>query len=253
MRVKLLIHLIRNEFKSYGLFYSVLLCALTQNAQSQDRNSILAFNFGLSVPVGMFASTLDSDDSPGYAMTGLTSDLTYSAAFEKKPLLGYSISLIAQSNLFNQDQYQKDLLSSVSNVDVDVNVFAGSWNCFGFLSGPVLNLKVSDKLTINPIIPGGYFFVSSPRLSIIVSNAFDYQSLVQESNTTLAPALSIGLGFSSKLTDRLVIFGKCEFQNCSPSFENVRLENLSTGYSDKYDFIQPMSVFNLKTGLGFLF
>jgi hypothetical protein len=199
----------------------------------------------------MFASTMDSDDSPGYAMTGLTSDLTYSAAFEKKPLFGYSISLIAQSHLFNQDQYQKDLLSSVSNVDVDV--FAGSWNCFGFLSGPVLNLKVSDKLTINPIIQGGYFFVSSPRLSIIVSNAFDYQSLVQESNTTLAPALSIGLGFSSKLTDRLVIFGKCEFQNCSPSFENVRLENLSTGYSDNYDFIQPMSVFNFKTGLGFLF
>lgn len=251
MRVKLLIHLFRNEFKSYGLLCSVLLCLHTQNIQSQSRNSFLVFNFGLSAPVGMFASTLDSDDSPGYAMTGLTSDLTYSAAFEKKPKFGYSISLIAQSHLFNQDQYQRDLLSSVSNVDVDV--FAGSWNCFGFLSGPVLNLKVSDKLTINPIIQGGYFFVSSPRLSIIVSNAFDYQSLVQESNTTLAPALSIGLGFSSELTDRLVIFGKCEFQNCSPSFENVRLENLSTGYSDKYDFIQPMSVFNLKTGLGFLF
>lgn len=251
MRVKLLIHLIRNEFKSYGLFCSVLLCVHTQNTQSQDRNSFLAFNFGLSAPVGMFASTLDSDDSPGYAMTGFSSDLTYSAAFEKKPLFGYSISLIAQSHLFNQDQYQNDWLSSVSNVNVDV--FAGSWNCFGFLSGPVLNLKVSDKLTINPIIQGGYFFVSSPRLSIIVSNAFDYQSLVQESNTTLAPALSIGLGLSSKLTNRLVIFGKCEFQNCSPSFEDVRVENLSTGYSDKYDFIQPMSVFNFKTGIGYLF
>ena len=237
--------------KNISIHLIVVMFVFTTKAQSQSRNSFLAFNFGLSAPVGMFASTLDSDDSPGYAMTGFTGDLTYSAAFEKKPLFGYSISLIAQSYALDDYQYERDL--SYSFPGASVTAFTGYWNCFGFLSGPNLNIKISDKSSIMTSIQGGYFFVSSPEFSVYLSDQSGYQTIVQESNTASAPALSIGLGLTSKLTERLMIFGKGEFQNCSPSFEDVKVEELKTGYFEKFDFTQPMSVFNFKTGIGYIF
>ena len=90
-------------------------------------------------------------------------------------------------------------------------------------------------------------------MSAIITDRFDYQSIVQESKTALAPALSVGLGVTGKVTDRILVFGKCEFQNCSPSFEDVKVEEMKSGYSEKFDFIQPMSVFSLKAGIGWAF
>jgi hypothetical protein len=239
------------NLKIYLSAFAIIFCANWNGLKSQSFTGGCSIHFGSSTPLGLFSSSSYNDKNAGYAEVGTAFELSCFSYFKKRPLFGYSIGFYNQSYDVNELALHSSFQRS--SPDIDFTLISGSWRSIGFLSGPTLNYRPSDRLRLNLGVQIGYFFASSPRLIFITENSFQYQTIEQESETVLTPAFGISTGLTYLITNRLLAHATVEFQNCYPSFEDVKRENTSTNYISTIRIDQPMSAINVKLGIGWAF
>ncbi len=237
-------------FKAYNLCVeSGIQPKLKQEIVVEDwSGKKLAFNTGINMPIGKFASTAVSDKS-GYARAGFHFEAIYSqrAAENKFGFIanlrfsnfGYNINAAAENHRFDRS-------SSWSGKGEDWNAFSLNLGCFR-------SFKLTNKLLAEWKIMGGAMRLSS-KYHVIHGIAINktYKYRIEYEN---APARSFtyttGLGLRAYLNERIYLTSNVDFFRANLRIEfSKKITNATVFVNQVSDvFIQPISSLLFSAGV----
>lgn len=215
------------------------------NAKAQSNRSVyLDYSYGISSPLGDFASRNFNNSDAGFAKGGLSSSFTIGYDFNDK---GFGLLFKSQShiNMFNADDYAKQL-----NRFTDDGFWYVSGNFYSmntFMLGVKKWIDLSPKSKVDAHVLLGYAMAKTPQIEVYESFLpYWGVELAAFSNTV---GFQLGLAYEYQINNRLSLIASMEYFGASAEFEDIT-SYTSSGkiYSDTRN--QKMNVINTRIGLG---
>lgn len=213
------------------------------NAQS-NRSVYLDYSYGISSPLGDFASRNFNNENAGFAKGGLSSSFTIGYDFTDK---GFGLLFKSQShiNIFNADDYAKQL-----NRITDDGFWYVSGNFYSmstFMLGVKKWVDLSPKSKLDARVLLGYAIAKTPQIEVYESFLpYWGVELAAYSNTI---GFQIGLAYEYQVNKRLSLIANMEYFGASAEFVDIiSYTSLGGIYSDTRN--QKMNVINTRIGIG---
>ena len=214
------------------------------NANAQSNRSVyLDYSYGISSPLGDFASRNLNNDEAGFAKGGLSSSFTIGYDFNDK---GFGILLKSQShvNLFNSNGYQRELNNSSTGI---WSVYGDNYVTSSYLLGAKKIINLTSKSTFDFRALLGLAFCKTPQIESFESTLPYWFVELPTYASTLG--YQIGLGYQYQANKRISIIASFEYFGASPEFGDIT-SYASSGSIFLNTRTQPMNVINTKIGVG---
>jgi hypothetical protein len=225
------------------LFLVIQIIAINQaNAQS-NRSVYLDYSYGLSSPLGDFASRNFNNEEAGFAKGGLSSSFTIGYDFIDKGF-GFLFKTQSHVNVFNAVGYQRELNKTTT----------GYWTAYGdnyvtssLMLGAKKNINLTPKSTLDFRALLGLAICKTPEIEAFESSLPYWFVELPTYASTLG--YQLGLGYQYQVNKRLSLIASFEYFGAAPEFGDIT-SYASSGsiFSDTRS--QKMNVVNTRIGIG---
>ena len=106
-----------------------------------------------------------------------------------------------QTNPFNNEKYLQNSSVGASSASVEAN----SYLTYGLFVGPWYSAPLSEKISLDALIGGGYMFTSSPEITLQRTYSGQSSTFNISSGTGGGIAYKFGLGMRYNVSDKLCI------------------------------------------------
>ena len=181
-------------------FLLALAFSVALSAQVESDKGYFGVTLGTGIPIGPFAGSNAGVSGNGYANPGLSMDLTYAGKLWKD--FGLSTNFHMQTNPLNG---QKLLDNATPPTATSSSIEANSYLTFGLLTGPWCSAALSDKISIEARLSGGYLFCSPPDITISATTLGQTSTLVSTSKLGGGLAYQLGVGMRYNLSKTICL------------------------------------------------
>lgn len=230
------------KFKKFFILSTTFLM-LFANVHGQAKRAIyLDYSYGVSSPLGDFASRNINNDEAGFAKGGLSSSFTIGYDFIDK---GFGILFKTQShaNFFNSNGYQRELNQTTTGY---WTVYGGNYATSSFMLGAKKNINLTTKSTLDFRALLGLALCRTPQIESYESSLPYWFVELPTYASTLG--YQLGLGYQYQANKRISIIASFEYFGASPEFGDIT-SYASSGSIFLNTRTQPMNVINTKIGV----
>ncbi len=206
----------------------------TGSALHADK-AFLSFSYGLSVPVGKFASTVYNLAGAGYAEPGFASEISVNRRLGKRSFR--SIVSLYSAN-FLTDAYA---LSQSSGSDVDWGIYSIGGLSAGFQYAG--RITPSQFLTTRIML--GLHGCTKPEMTMNIGSGW----IKEGSTSSFVVPLILGIGHQYNFGKNLKLISSFDFLRAYPMFNNIEITS-NFGSRSYESWSQPISSFNVTLGIG---
>jgi hypothetical protein len=235
---------------------SVLITLFTINVKAQDAKtpikSYLAFLGGISTPTGNFGQSVYSNNSAGFAKTGITLGLDGAAYIYKNLAIGATFSFQDQGELNQTDvQNLANGYNSSFKKNVTVVTAVNHYHNINLMAGPQYSFVYKD-FTLDLRASAGFIkSTSTPATSVVFDNSTNSSEVLYQVNSkalTFAYGGSMGLRYS--LSDTWDVGIKGNYINS----DGIKIANTNNpGTTGRFVTKQPISEFQTTLGIALKF
>lgn len=229
--------------KKVFLFSIALFLSVTGFCQDKG---YVALSGGFSVPISDFASKDASNDGAGYALSGISGDVSFAYKFGKN--FGLAMMLRQQFNAVDNQAVGEDIAKS-AGVPFS-NITSTWWKVSGLMAGGYASFPVSSKMSVDFKAIAGFMAATSPEETIYFP--YNGQQAWVKLNTAKAYPFSylVGVGYKYDLADRICFLMNFDYLGAKPEFNDVQITS-SVGQTDSNTFAMKFATINVNVGIGF--
>ena len=233
-----------------SLAFAPAFAQTTKPAVKMGSNEI-SINAGIGIPSCNFSKGDYADETSGFAKTGFHINLSGTHHFNKNwgvnVLVGYT--QFGSTGLQSlADGYKED-----SGTDSTTLNTTGNNSSFTVLVGPVYNIPVSDKFSVQLRALGGYTSTTLAGFKVYYEDYLDNTVMEQNKATGGAFGFQLGAGIKYKASDKIYILANGDYFNSKPSMD-ITYENYNVNSGRKLTtYNETVSGINITLGIGFSF
>jgi hypothetical protein len=242
--------------KKLTILSTLIIALFSINAKAQDAKtpikSYLSFFGGVSNPTGNFAQSVYSNNSAGFAKSGVTLGLDGAVYVYKNLAIGVTFSFQDQGELNQTDvQNLANGYNTSFTKDQTVVTAVNRYHNINLMAGPQYSFVYKDFTLDLRAAAGIIKSTSTPSTSVVFDNSTNPSEVLHQLNSkafTLAYGGSAGLRYS--LSDTWDVGIKGNYINS----EGIKISNSNNpGTTGRFVTNQPISEFQTTLGIALKF
>lgn len=201
----------------------ITLCFLTlawSIAIAQNGQSTMSVAFGVAIPTSDFASTDIDNPNPGWANTGLYTDLSFEYFWGDHGQFG--IETIFRNQVNSVDVSAMANAFALALPGNTILAESGSWDIEAGLIGTCYKFKLGDRSTFCPRALLGFYTVTLPNITITTTSGNTNAWFTQLSSISTSFAYLFGGNYSFGLGNSWLISASIDYTGTNPKFSDVR-------------------------------
>jgi hypothetical protein len=226
----------------------IILGQAKKDSIQQPSSSYLSVAVGLASPYGNYAAKNITNNTSGFAKTGLSFDASIAKIlwWRTGAVLMYrnQINKVDVPTLINQ--------YSQKYPNIDRTVLYNPWKINSFMIGSYSSFPLGRTryLSLDIKLMLGMVRATSPQMTLNSPLGFNTTSVQQVTNSASTFAYCFGLGFKLYVTRFFFMVLQADYLGAKPKFENVPTV-VSAGNIIMNNFTQSISTLNLNIGFAY--